>query len=163
MQKSKRMATYIDRAWAAGFFEGEGCFYAHYYKPRDDGSRVMRVAASLVQKDVRLLRRFLDVVGFGKIGAERRGGMHAWKTSRVGEARKLFAILAFQLGDRRTARFTELDAAERAQVFRPKKKPRIRCRIGHRLESVGVRRDGTCAECDRLYKRNWYHTHRRLK
>jgi hypothetical protein len=49
-------------AWAAGFFEGEGCFYAHYYKARVNGTRVFRTAASLVQKDRGLLVHFKRVV-----------------------------------------------------------------------------------------------------
>lgn len=149
-----------DIAWAAGFFEGEGCFYAHYYRPREDGSRVMRVHASLAQKDRRLLTRFQQIVGFGSICTEKQSGVSAWKTSRRGEAAKLFELLKTQLGERRTERFTALHQQEQEQIFRPKKPARAFCAQDHDLSKVGRRSDGTCAECDRAYKRQWYHEHK---
>lgn len=150
-------ASRENRAWAGGFFEGEGCFYAHYYKPRQDGSKVYRTAASLTQKNEALLKQFQNVVKCGIVYSSDEEGMHVWKTTKVGEAKKTFDLLRPYLGERRQSTFLNLDAEENSQVFRPAKPPRTHCSLGHDLDEVGKRKDGTCAECDREYKRRWYH------
>ncbi len=145
-----------NRAWAGGFFEGEGCFFASYYKPRQDGSKVFRTHASCVQKNEELLNQFKNVVGFGVVYPDGSDGMFCWKTTQKGEAKKLFELLRPYLGERRQRRFLELDEQEKSQIFNPLKPKREICSKNHILLEVGVRSDGTCAECDRVYKRNWY-------
>jgi hypothetical protein len=116
-------------AWAAGFFEGEGCFFASYYRPREDGSRIYRTSASVTQKDEELLLQFKDIVGFGTVYADGQDdGMYVWKTTQVGQAAKLFDLLHQWLGQRRTNRFHELDAGEAKQILRPLKS---HCKNGH--------------------------------
>lgn len=145
-------------AWAGGFFEGEGCFYAHYHKPRQDGSKVFRTQASMNQKGEQgklLLEQFQRTVRCGVVYPD--GDMFVWKTTKNGEAKQVFEILRPYLGERRQQSFLDLDARENNQVFNPPKPPRTHCKEGHDLDEVGRRKDGTCAECDRAYKRNWYH------
>lgn len=105
----------IDLAWAAGFFEGEGCFYAHYHRPRHDGSKRMIAEASITQKDEGLIRRFQEVVGFGCVylGTKK---IWIWKTTKKGEAEKLVDLIGGQLGDRRIRRAKEIMEQEAAQI-----------------------------------------------
>ncbi len=154
------LASPVNLAWAGGFFEGEGCFYAHYGHPREDGSKVYRTQASLSQKDEGLLKQFQGVVRFGVVYPCTNDGLFVWKTSKNGEARQLFDLLRPYLGERRQGRFLELDAGELGQVFRPPKPPRTHCTKGHDLDVVGRRAGGVCAECDRAYKRVWYHSNK---
>lgn len=151
-------ASDTNLAWAGGFFEGEGCFYAHYYTPRENGSRVYRTQASLSQKDEGLLNQFCHVVKCGLVYQD--DDIWVWKTTKVGEAAQVFHLLRPYLGKRRQRRFLELDAGEKLQVFRPPKPPRTHCSKGHDLDEVGRRKDGVCAECDRQYKREYYHKHK---
>jgi len=148
-------ASSTNIAWAGGFFEGEGCFYAHYGAPREDGSKVYRTHASLCQKSEHLLIEFKNVVKCGSVYKD--NDIYVWKTNRVGEAEKVFNLLRPYLGERRQRRFLELHSGETAQVFNPPKPPRTHCKKNHDLSIVGRRPDGTCAECDRKYKRDWYH------
>jgi hypothetical protein len=48
-----------DLAWAAGLFEGEGCFSLHHK------GRTARALLSMTDEDV--VRRFHDIVGFGTV------------------------------------------------------------------------------------------------
>lgn len=51
-------------AWAAGFFDGEGS--AYLVKTRQQNSPTM--AVNIGQTDPRPLQRFVDALGFGKVG-----------------------------------------------------------------------------------------------
>jgi hypothetical protein len=66
-----------DLAWAAGFFDGEGT--TSYLKSNNwIGPRM-----SLTQKNEDTLKRFLNVVGFGKIYKNNtRVGMFCWACQR---------------------------------------------------------------------------------
>ena len=105
-------------AWAAGFFEGEGCFYAGYHPARQDGTKVFRTHASLTQKDVTLLEQFKNIVGFGVI-CNSSADVKAWKTTRVGEASKILEWFRPWLSDRRITTAEKLLTKENSQIFRP--------------------------------------------
>lgn len=63
-------------AWAAGFFDGEGCVTSS-----EAGSR--RPMMFITQYDPRLLRRFRQAVGFGKVyGPYRSGSRRAHRASK---------------------------------------------------------------------------------
>jgi hypothetical protein len=52
-------------AWAAGFYDGEGCTCLH---SRTDRNGVLRLSMSISQVDIRPLHRFQEaVLGFGSI------------------------------------------------------------------------------------------------
>ena len=55
------LALPTERAWAAGFFDGEGCISAY----RSSGKR--RIRLNVKQKDCRPLIRFRDTIGFGPV------------------------------------------------------------------------------------------------
>lgn len=56
------MTSETELAWAAGFFDGEGCVYAR--KVADRSWR--RPGITIVQADVRSLERFCDAVGLDR-------------------------------------------------------------------------------------------------
>lgn len=147
-------------AWAAGFFEGEGCFYAHKSKPRLDGTTYIRVDASLAQKDRSLLYKFRDIIGFGIICNEDRSGCGYWKTSKKNDAKKLFELLKPWLSDRRKNKYKEIENFAK-QTYRPlgsHMKFRITkvCPKGHKRNGVDKRGRRYCVECQREANKNYY-------
>ena len=87
-------------AWAAGLFEGEGCFdhsAGNAHRPR--------ATMSLTDKDV--LERFMAAVGAGTMGpSKRRAGHHkeAWQWwTNEAEFHIVYALLKPWLGPRRIA------------------------------------------------------------
>src|SRR5687767_4712413 len=63
-------------AWAAGFFDGEGCVTSSEARSR-------RPMMFITQHDPRVLRRFRQVVGFGKVyGPYRSGSRRAHRGSK---------------------------------------------------------------------------------
>jgi hypothetical protein len=154
------METFINReleiAWAAGFFEGEGCFFASFQKPRQDGSRLFRTHASLTQKDALLLEKFKNIVGFGSI-CNNSKSTKAWKTSRVGEAAQLLALFEPWLSERRLNKAKELLEKEAKQTIYPVSKY---CPNGHKYtpENTAIypgRRGRICKICRAEYAKQW--------
>lgn len=142
-------------AWAAGFFEGEGCFYAAHNKPRLDGSKIYRTHASLSQKGIELLEQFKNIVGFGVVYKD--GEVHIWKTTRVGEASKILEWLRPWLSRRRIERAEELLGKENLQVFRPLSKT---CSKGHEFTPENtIEHEGRSGRiCRNEYARLWRST-----
>jgi LAGLIDADG endonuclease len=67
------MSSKIELAWAAGFFDGEGC---SYLQKTSVGHR--RLRANITQKDIRPLERFQQVVGMGTIYGPRPQPPHTY-------------------------------------------------------------------------------------
>lgn len=123
-------------AWAAGFFDGEGCF--SYSK----SSR--SICVSVAQAHPEVLERFRDAVGLGRLyGPYHRGD------SDLGRSRNFFyraqgqeqvqaiaAMLWFKLG-----------SSKREQARRVLAKWPRACHRGHPL----VRPQGACPACTALY------------
>lgn len=162
-------ASIENRAWAGGFFEGEGCFYAHYNKARQDGTQVYRTAASLSQKGKEgksLLKEFKNVVKCGVIyGGNTEKDMYTWKTSKKEDVHQVFELLRPFLGERRQKTYFSLVQEEEKQEFNPSRaRPdREKCRNGHKLKVVGKIKDGSCRKCDSISKRKYYEKKRREK
>ena len=73
-------ASETDRAWAAGFYDGEGCTSL----AGKSKGRYVYTCLRVNQKDIRPLQRFADVVGVGNISLPpSQRGVHAWKVSGV--------------------------------------------------------------------------------
>jgi hypothetical protein len=108
-------------AWAAGFFDGEGCFYAYKLYKRKDGTNLMMFRANLVQKDRTLIDRFCEVIGpLGSMGHKPTNDCWHWSTTRKGEAEVLFNMLKPWLSQRRIQRAEELMTEEKSQILRGK-------------------------------------------
>lgn len=73
-------------AWAAGFFDGEGCFTIS--RRRD----VLTFTVAVVQRDERPLQRFRNAVGFGRIYAH-NGGMKRWQVGSFEQSQATVALL----------------------------------------------------------------------
>ena len=142
-------------AWAAGFFEGEGSFFANYYKERLDGKRLFRTHASLAQKDIGLLEQFKNIIGFGVICENSR--CSAWKTTRIGEAEKLLQWFRPWLSKRRIEKAEKLILSEQQQEFNPLS---LYCSKGHEYTNENTitysdRKGRICRQCRNLYARSW--------
>lgn len=74
-------------AWAAGFFDGEGCI-GYYPQNR-------RMMVTVVQKDRRPLERFQEALGFGKIygPAKSKSACYNWSVFSRDNVDKLFKLL----------------------------------------------------------------------
>lgn len=150
-------------AWAAGFFEGEGCFYIHKDKPRHNGTRKLRLYASMCQKGEEgkvLLIKFKNIVHAGKVYKD-GVDMYIWKTTIDREVDHVFKLLHEFLGSRRTRTFMKL---KQQVINQPKhiKQKKLICNMGHIMSIAGQRKDGTCIICNREYQRNWYHKKKKL-
>ena len=92
----------IDReelAWAAGFFDGEGCFF--YSPPNAKRHRGPIVGLNVTQKGDKLLERFSKSVGgLGHITKRKdRSGMWALTVNRWQEVQAIAAMLWCFLGE----------------------------------------------------------------
>lgn len=148
-------------AWAAGLFEGEGCFNAHR---RADGK--FSVQARLAMTDEDVVRRFADVIGVGCVyGPMARGpgrqATYDWSLGDAREVRAVITLLLPWLGSRRKAK--ALEVAEIAATIGPKHADRTHCPQGHpyageNLRVATLRNGGTarfCLTCKREKKREW--------
>jgi hypothetical protein len=97
----------IELAWAAGFFDGEGCAGLYVHRPRRGKERLYaHIQVEQAHKEV--LDRFLAAVGVGKIyGPYQRGRTHGhlgdkqiWKYTAYGskKAQRIFDLLSPFLG-----------------------------------------------------------------
>ena len=147
--------TDTDIAWAAGLFEGEGCFTLV------DG----RPVAALNSTDEDVIRKFASVVGGIINGPYDKGGkpIFQWSLSGYQRVSGLYEMIEPFLCSRRTARGRQvldmyLDLAA-ARAARPRL-PRT-CRNGHHISTVedevkvGGKRP-QCRICYRTSKRNRY-------
>lgn len=105
------MSSIVDVAWAAGLFEGEGCF--------DCKCGALRPRASMQLTDLDVLQKFVKVVGTGTIRTAKRKHAHhkptwQWYTDERG-FRKLLSMFRPFLGKRRLA--TAEDCVARRAVL----------------------------------------------
>lgn len=132
-----------DDIWAAGLFEGEGCFHGRTAKPR-------LVAVKLVSTDEDVLRRFAAVMGVGTVAGPISRGRRfkpywSWQVASFQDVQYIVCRLWGQLGARRRAKAVEMLqgylAVPMKQHHRPKRKfkrltPEQVQEIRHRL-SIG--------------------------
>lgn len=93
-------------AWAAGLFEGEGCFTSW----SGDGKRYLQCILASTDKDV--VYKFKEIVGFGSIHPEKLkvGYKQSWRfrVSSFEKCQALICMLWPWLGERRKARALEI-------------------------------------------------------
>ena len=99
------MVSREDYAWAAGLFEGEGCFNAST-GPRARGGRYKNCMAKLAMTDKDSVIRFAGIMGVGNIRFEDRRhlghqGIWVWTTGSFEGTQHVVASLWFGLGRRR--------------------------------------------------------------
>lgn len=104
------MATELELAWAAGLFEGEGCFTVSRRQKSLHGVKTGQVygqmVATMTMSDEDVVRRFHKIIGFGNfyaLGAPRPGTKKVWRwcvQSRDG-VRTFYDLVKPWLGERR--------------------------------------------------------------
>lgn len=57
----------IEHAWAAGFWDGEGCVSLTYRQYSKNTPKIPRIMVQIAQVDRRVLDRFQKAVGFGEV------------------------------------------------------------------------------------------------
>lgn len=94
-------------AWAAGLFEGEGCFSTRMTGKKDRG-----ICARLKMSDEDVVRRFYTVVGLGNMNgpyfAPKKKPVWIWQTGSFEVVQAIMAMLWPWLHSRRRARIKEL-------------------------------------------------------
>lgn len=101
-------------AWAAGLFEGEGWFTAGRSIGKA-GVRRVTGQAGLASTDKDVLDRFARIVGVGRVNPKIPNGyghkaQWVWMAQSIAEFAYVVNLLGPFLGERRTARMTELCA-----------------------------------------------------
>lgn len=153
-------ATALERAWAAGLFEGEGCISAQHV----EGYSYARVSLGMTDEDP--VRRFHRAVGCGSVNCHHSPSTRAkghkakwlWRTDKSVEVQAVIELLWWGLGERRRARAIEVLAMAAAS---PKRTLKTHCVHGHAytLENTIVRgsRKGErrCRECARRASREY--------
>lgn len=121
-------------AWAAGLFEGEGCWNVYVHP---GGKTRMQARLGMTDRDV--VERFAAVVGCGSVylndcEANQRKGwkpLHTWAVYEAEKVREVIALLLPYMGARRTAKAREvLDAGAH---IRPHNYRKTHCPNGHEL------------------------------
>lgn len=151
------MKRELEVAWAAGLFEGEGCFRHR------SGTRI---AAFLNMTDRDVVERFARIVGHGTVRwrdmPAPRKRLYTWEINAVEEVREMIAMFRPYLGERRGARADELlrvAAGNRGALAK-----QTHCKNGHPLSgdnlyvnpASGYRQ---CRTCRRTYMKQ-YHAER---
>jgi hypothetical protein len=107
-------------AWAAGFFEGEGCF------PRSLGRRRgHQICAKLRNCDREMLSRFASILRCGNIGGpfQRKPTnkpQYEWRVENFEHVQAVIALMWKWLGSRRRARAREMLRIYRDSRVRPR-------------------------------------------
>lgn len=117
-----------DLAWAAGLFEGEGCVSRYITTKRSREYKYWHVRLGLTDPDV--LRRFRDVIGFGRIYRQKtqKGCKPAeqWTCYVQNEVYAVLAALYQFMGERRRTKMWEalVDIASRPPIQLKKSHPK---------------------------------------
>jgi hypothetical protein len=136
----------LDVAWAAGLFEGEGCWNVHVRK-----SGQVQIQARLAMTDRDVVERFWSIVGFGHLrtrdsGVHREKGwmpLHEWSVAEAAKMRELVALFLPYMGDRRRAK--ALEVLDAGVDIKEHPRQRTHCANGHPLSGENLvieKRDG---------------------
>lgn len=128
------MATKLDLAWAAGLFEGEGCFTIST-DWRHGGTQHFCAKLGMTDEDV--VRRFAKVMGIGTvIVVAPRNPKHSvqwlWKVTKLKDVENIYNKLVNQFGKRRTQRGLDVITKMREYFAIPKGKRNLASRNGQK-------------------------------
>ena len=135
------MSRDTELAWAAGFFDGEGCISASKQRVRKDGTLQLSLQMSVTQTDLRPLLRFQAALGFGEIRARnysspRLGTKQQWYWSAyTAKAERAFLMLYGYLSDPKREQMERCrDKLRQSRFVRP---AHTTCVHGHDLTLPG--------------------------
>jgi hypothetical protein len=150
----------LDRAWAAGFLDGEGCFGLARAKARVGGQPWYRIRASSTQHgDVGVpapvLRRLHRVLGVGHIERHGEPDDFKWVAEGIPAIEHVLEVVGPWLGTIKREQARDAMAAFTRQARL--KGGSTQCKRGHKYDVVGRRPNGTlhrrCNACARLLGR----------
>jgi len=150
----------IERIWAAGFFDAEGCFGVARWKPRKRGPAWYRIRASATQHGETgipaqvLLRLRTALDGMGRIECHGEADDFRWLVEGEERIQQVLIRIGPWLGDQKREQAAEALARFRAQVRL--KGDQMRCVRGHAYTRVGVRGGRlrrVCNPCERITSR----------
>jgi hypothetical protein len=150
----------LDRAWAAGFLDGEGCFGLARAKARVGGPPWYRIRASSTQHGdigvpAAVLRRLHRVLGVGHIECHGEPDDFKWVAEGIPAIEHVLETVGPWLGTVKREQARDAIAAFTKQVRL--KGGSTHCKRGHRYSLVGRRPNGTlhrrCSACARLLGR----------
>lgn len=137
-----------DIAWAAGLFEGEGCFGAYARKTKWG----CQARLSMTDRDV--VERFAAIVGVGSVHEPRHKRahekpVHDWYVQDAADVQAVIELLLPWLGERRRAKALEVAAV--AVKIQPRNGERTHCPQGHPYEGdnlvIEIRPSGVARRC----------------
>lgn len=106
-------ATETERAWAAGFFDGEGWASAARYSRRT-GGMTSTPTIGVGQNGPELLERFLAIVGVGSIkGPYGKSGMYAFTAHGLDKVEAVTTVIGPFLGSKKSAQIARVIADAR--------------------------------------------------
>lgn len=128
------MKRELEIAWAAGLFEGEGCFSIWNRK-----SGWVNPGLQLTSTDRDVIDRFCRVLGIGRVYTIKKPSaagktMYHWTAAGPENLRQVYELFSPYLGERRRAR------AEEIMLLRAK-------------WEASRATDATCEECGMIYRR----------
>ena len=106
-----RHRRFVDLAWAAGLFEGEGCFSSSTRSRRKSPYRGFSARVGMSDQDV--VRRFAAILGYGSVDrvepyVSTDKVIWQWRSTRFEHVQATIALLWQWLGVRRRARAKEI-------------------------------------------------------
>ena len=139
-----------DLAWAAGLFEGEGCFTL-------SGRGTARAILNMTDEDV--VRRFAQIVRVGGIRGKRvirpqHKPQWEWTVQNHEGVQALIAVLWPWLGQRRRSRAVEVLRLTHARPGPNRNK--LRCKRGHPFDETNTRysvQGRACIQCEKQRNR----------
>lgn len=150
---------HLEIAWAAGLFDGEGCFSVGRGRYGLTYAR-----ASLTSTDRDIAERFQEAMGCGTIIVHKPGPprkpQYRWRTNSRADFNRVAALLRPYLCSRRAERLAEVEAE--TSPTRRKRRPVTTCKRGHPLvgdnrKPNGRTKDGgqriTCRTCAQARER----------
>lgn len=130
-EQTSTLSRDAEIAWAAGLFEGEGCFS---HRLQRNGNAQVRVALAMTDRDA--VERFAAFVGVGEVHGPKANPKQPgwrpvweWYVQDSARVRAVIALLLPWLCERRRAKALEVDAI--AAGILPQGEARTHCRRGH--------------------------------
>jgi hypothetical protein len=143
----------IEIAWAAGFYDGEGC------STLSKKGKNSHVRCAISQKDRRVLDRFRNTVGFGKIYPSKGTCPWRWQTTSELDSRRVLELLWPYLGELKKEQANEVLTQS---TWHDGVKKQLKCKnIEHEVILQKGRR--RCRTCQREYMKKYFAKHKLTK